>query len=288
MVSWGRIRSGVRITGRMVETVIKPKGRFGLGLKELWDYRELFYFLAWRDIKIRYKQTLFGVAWAILQPFLTMVVFSIFFGRVVGDQTGGVPYPIFSYAGLLFWQFFSGSVTKASGSFVGNSNMVQKIYFPRLILPVSSTLVSFIDFAAAALIFVGLMVYYKIAPGVLGLAIFIPAIFISFMAANGLGIFFATLNVRYRDVQHALPFFVQLLLFLTPVIYPISVVPERFRWILSLNPMSGVIENLRAGLLGTGSVNWSALGWSALISIALFVFGYLYLKRFEGEFADII
>lgn len=271
-----------------METVIKPKSKFGINLKELWDYRELFYFLAWRDIKVKYKQTILGAAWAILQPFLLMVVFSIFFGQIVGISSGGIPYPIFAYTGLLFWQFFSSSVTKASGSIVGNQGMVQKIYFPRLILPVSSTLVSFVDFAAAALIFAGLMVYYQIAPGALGFGLIIPAVFISFIAANGLGIFFATLNVRYRDVGHALPFFVQLLFFLTPVIYPVSIVPEKFRWVLNLNPMSGVIENMRASFLGVGSVDWGLLGVSTAIALALFVGGYIYLKHFEGEFADVI
>lgn len=244
--------------------------------------------MAWRDIKVRYKQTVLGVVWAILQPFLMMIVFTIFFSRVVGDQTGGIPYPIFAYTGLLFWQFFSTSVTNASASFVGNQSMVQKIYFPRLILPVSSTLVSFVDFVAAALVFAGLLVYYQIMPGLLGLALLIPVVLISFIAANGLGLFFATLNVRYRDVRYALPFFVQLLLFLTPVIYPIGIVPEKFQWILNLNPMSGVIESMRAGFLGTGNVDWELLGLSALIALVLFAGGYVYLRRSEREFADII
>ncbi len=272
----------------MTETVIRPKRGLALNLKEIWDCRELFYFLAWRDIKVRYKQTIFGVAWAILQPFILMVVFSLFFGGVVGISADGVPYPIFSYAGLLFWQFFSGAVSKVSGSFVSNSGIVQKIYFPRLILPLSATVVSLVDFVMAAMVFAGLLVYYQFAPTPLGVLLVVPAILITFLAATGLGTFLATLNVKYRDVGHALPFFIQLLLFLTPVIYPVSLVPERFRWLIQLNPMAGVIDAIRASFLGLGEVNWESLGLAALISIALFVFGYLYLKRFESEFADII
>lgn len=272
----------------MVETIIKPKKGLALNLRELWDYRGIFYFLVWRDVKVRYKQTIFGVAWAILQPFILMVVFSLFFGRVVGIKADDIPYPIFSYTGLLFWQFFSGALSKASGSFVANQGILQKIYFPRLILPLSATMVSLVDFVMAAIVFAGLMIYYQFVPTLLGLVLLVPAILISFLTAAGLGTFFATLNVKYRDVGHALPFLIQLLLFLTPVIYPISLVPERFRWLLQLNPMAGVIEAMRASFLGLGSVNWGSLGLAALIGVALFAFGYLYLKRFESEFADII
>lgn len=271
-----------------MELVIKPKGKLGLDLRELWNFRELFYFLVWRDVKVRYKQTIFGVAWAILQPFLTMVVFSLFFGRVVGISSDGIPYPIFSYTGLLFWQLFSSSLSKASGSFVGNANLLQKVYFPRLILPISSTLVALVDFAAAALVFAGLMIYYQVTPTVLGLLLLVPAVFITMMASSGLGLIFATLNVKYRDVGHALPFFIQLMLFLTPVIYPVSMIPEKFRFLLSLNPMTGVIETMRAGFLGLGEVNWLLLGTSFVIGVLLLVVGYFYLYRSESEFADIV
>lgn len=256
--------------------------------RDLWRYRELFYFLAWRDIKVRYKQTAFGVAWAILQPFILMVVFSLFFGRVVGISSDGVPYPIFSFAGLLFWQFFSGALSKASVSFVSSQGILQKIYFPRLILPLSSTIVSFVDFVMAVVIFAGLLVYYQFSPTLLGFFLVIPATLITLLTAAGLGTILATLNVKYRDVGHALPFFIQLLLFLTPVIYPVSLVPERFRWLLQLNPMTGVIDSIRASFLGLGDVNWGSLGIAFAISLFLFMFGYLYLRRFESEFADII
>ena len=272
----------------MVETIIKPKRAFGLNIKELWEYRELFYFLAWRDIKVRYKQTVFGVTWAILQPLILMVVFSLFFGRVVGISSDGVPYPIFSYAGLLFWQFFSGALGKVSVSFVASQGVLQKIYFPRLILPLSATIVSLVDFVMAAVVFAGLLVYYQFAPTLLGLFLVIPAVLITFLTAAGLGTILATLNVKYRDVGHALPFFIQLLLFLTPVIYPVSLVPSRFRWLLQLNPMAGVIDSIRASFLGLGDVNWSSLGVASAISLLLFVVGYIYLRRFESEFADII
>ena len=272
----------------MVETIIKPKKGLALNLREIWDYRELFYFLAWRDIKVRYKQTAFGMAWAILQPFILMVVFSLFFGRVVGISSDGVPYPIFAYAGLLFWQFFSGALSRSSESFVASQGILQKIYFPRLILPLSTTIVSLVDFVMAAVVFAGLLVYYQFAPTLLGVLLVIPAVFITFLTAAGLGTILATLNVKYRDVGHALPFFIQLLLFLTPVIYPVSLVPESLRWLLRLNPMTGVIDSIRASFLGLGDVNWGSLGTALAISLSLFVIGYFYLKRFESEFADII
>jgi len=271
-----------------MKLVIKPKGRLGLDLQELWNYRELFYFLAWRDIKVRYRQTAFGVLWAILQPLLTMVVFTVFFGRVAGIAPAGIPYPIFSYLGLLFWQLFSNSLTNASDSFVANAKLVQKVYFPRLVLPISSTLVSLVDFLAATVVFAGLLIYYRIVPTPLGILLLFPAIVITMLAASGLGLVFATMNVKFRDVKYALPFFTQLLMFLTPVIYPVTLIPEKFRFLLSLNPMTGVIETMRAAFLGLGQVSWLTLGISLGISLILVFIGYFYLYRSESEFADVI
>lgn len=271
-----------------MELVIRPKGKFGVDLKEIWSYRELFYFLAWRDIKVRYKQTVFGASWAILQPLLTMVVFTILFGKIAGISSNGVPYPIFSYTGLIFWQFFSSALSNASNSFVANQSIMQKIYFPRLIMPVSATIVSFLDFMAATTVFVGLMVYYQITPSVIGILLIPFALLISFITASGLGLLLATLNVKYRDVRHALPFFIQLLLFLTPVIYPVSVVSAEWRWILSLNPMSGVIETMRAGLLNIGLIDYGSLLTSTGLAITIFIIGYIVFYKHEREFADVI
>ena len=269
------------------EIVIKQKKGFTLGLKELWLYRELFYFLAWRDIKVRYKQTVLGILWAVLQPFLTMVVFSIFFGRIAGIATEGIPYPIFAYSGLLFWNYFSSSLGSASGSLVSSQGIIQKIYFPRLILPLSSTIVHLVDFFFAGLVFIGLMFYYHFTPTLIGISLIIPCLLITFLSFAGLGLAFSAINVKYRDVRYALPFFIQLLIFVTPVIYPTSIL-GKYQWLWYLNPMSGVIETMRAGLLGVGTINWMLLASSVFLSILLFILGILYFKKTEKFFADII
>lgn len=272
----------------MIETRIKPiKGFIGIDLKELWQFRELFYFLAWRDIKVRYKQTAIGVAWAVLQPLLTMVIFSIIFGRLAGISSGKIPYPIFVYSGLLFWNYFSNSLSMASISMIAEQNIIQKVYFPRIIIPIASTLVFLLDFLFSAVVFAGLMIYYRFPPNFLGVLLVIPSLIISFLNIAGLGLIFSSINVKYRDVRYALPFFIQLLLFLTPVIYPPSILGKH-QWLLYLNPMSGVIETMRAALLGTGPVNWLIFGASSLMSVLIFIFGLFYFKRYEKFFADII
>jgi len=272
----------------MTEIRIKPvRGFTNINWKEFWHYRELFYFLAWKDVKVRYKQTVIGIVWAALQPFLTMIIFSIFFGRIAGISSGDIPYPIFVYSGLLFWDYFSNSLNTASSSLVGNQGIIQKIYFPRLIMPISSTIVHLVDFFFAGIVFIGLMFYYHFLPTFTGILLIVPCLLITFLAFSGLGLTFSALNIKYRDVRYALPFFIQLLVFVTPVIYPTSIL-GRYQWLWYLNPMSGVIETMRAGLLGVGSINWALLGSSILISISLFVFGILYFKRSERYFADII
>ncbi len=269
------------------EIIIKPKKGFTVGLKELWLYRELFYFLAWRDIKVRYKQTVLGILWAILQPFLTMIVFSIFFGRIAGIASGDIPYPIFAYVGLLFWNYFANSLSSASGSLVANQGLIQKVYFPRLIMPLAVTIVYLVDFFFAGLIFVGLMFYFNFSPTLIGVLMLLPCLIITFLAFSGLGLIFSAINVKYRDVRYALPFFIQLLIFVTPVIYPTSIL-GKYQWLWYLNPMSGVIETMRAGLLGTGVINWSLLITSLLFGIILFIFGIIYFRKTEKFFADII
>ncbi len=267
---------------------IKPKkGWSSLNLKELWLYRELFYIFAWRDIKVRYKQTAIGVSWALLQPFLSMVIFSTFFGGLAKIPSNGIPYPIFVFSGLLFWNYFSTSLTGSSNSLIMNEGMIKKIFFPRLLLPLSATITPIIDFALALIVLFGLMAYYHFVPTILGVLLLPLLILISFFSASGLGSLLAAINVRYRDVREALPFFIQTLFFVTPVIYPTSIVPQKFQWVLALNPMTGVIEAARAGITGTKPVNFELLLLSTMVGVVLFVFGIFYFKRTERVFADI-
>jgi lipopolysaccharide transport system permease protein len=271
------------------EIVIKPKkGWVDIGLKELWLYRELIYFFAWREIKVRYKQTVLGVLWAILQPLITTVVFTIFFGRFARMPSDGIPYPIFVYAGLLLWNYFSFGLSHSSSSMIENADIVQKIYFPRLIIPISSCLVGLVDFFISSFILLGLMLYYSYTPQLKGILCALFLILITFLSSLGLGSFLAALNVKYRDVRYIVPFFIQLAMFLTPVIYPISIAGDRFRWILALNPMSGVIESFRKLILGTGNIDWQVLSVSCAAGIALFVFGISFFRQTERYFADII
>jgi len=269
-------------------TIIRPKRLFHISdLKEIWDYRELFYFFSWRDLKIRYKQTAIGVLWSVLQPFITMVVFSLFFGRLAGMPSDGVPYPIFVYTGLLFWQFFSDALAETSTVLVANKMIITKVYFPRLILPISSVVTKFIDFIIASIILIGLMLYYGYAPHISGLLILPLLLILTFMAAIGLGLFLSAANVKYRDVRYALPFLIQMLLFLTPVIYPASIA-GKYSWVLALNPMMGVIQSARAALLGTTPLNWLLIGTSFVTGAILIVIGLAYFKKTERYFADII
>ena len=267
---------------------IKPqKGLSILSLKEIWQKRELFYFFIWRDLKVRYKQTAIGVLWAVFKPFITMVVFSIFFGGLAKMPSDGIPYPIFVYIGLLFWQFFSVSLSQASNSLVSNKEIITKVYFPRLILPISSIIINFVDFLIASGILVGLMFYYHYLPNLIGLLILPFLLLITFIAAMGLGLFLAAVNVKYRDIRYVLPFFIQMLLFVTPVIYPTSIL-QNHAWILALNPMTGVIKAARAGILGSASIDWMLLLISGITCLLLFVVGLVYFKKTEKYFADIV
>jgi lipopolysaccharide transport system permease protein len=272
----------------MSVTVIRPKKAFSLrDLKELWLYKELFYFFSWRDLKVRYKQTAIGVLWAVLQPFVTMVVFSVFFGKLINVPSDGVPYPIFVYTGLLFWHFFSGALAETSNSLITNQSIITKVYFPRLILPISSVITKFVDFILAALILVAMMIYYGFAPYLSGFLLLPLLLLITFFASSGIGLFLSALNVKYRDVRYALPFFIQILLFVTPVIYPASIAGE-YSKILALNPMTGVIQTARAALLGTTPINWLLLLISTIVCAVIFVIGIAYFKKVERYFADII
>ena len=268
-------------------TVIEPhNGWVGLNWRELLHYRDLFYFLVWRDIKVRYKQTVLGALWAIIQPTMYMLVFSLFFGRLAGIPSDGLPYPIFLYAGLLPWMLFASSVSQSANSVIGSSNLITKVYFPRLIIPLASVGAALVDFAVASSILLVLMFYYGIAPGpgLLWLPLLVAGTVIT---ALGVGMLIAALNVAYRDFRYVVPFMIQLWLFLTPVIYPVSFVPPRWQWLLLLNPMTGLIASFRACLLDQ-PIPWGMLGFSALMAVVFFLAGCFYFRRVEDSFADVI
>ena len=268
-------------------SVRKANSKLSLGLKELWEYRELLYFLAWRDIKIRYKQTALGVSWAILQPFMTMVVFTIFFGRLAKIPTDGVPAPIFYFTALLPWQLFANALTNSSNSLVNDSNLITKVYFPRLIIPISSTLAGVADFLIAFLVLIAMMLYYGIVPtaSVVLLPIFIVFVIITSLAAS---LWLSALNVRYRDVRFTLPFLTQIWLFITPIIYPSTFVPEKWRFLYGLNPMAGVVEGFRWAILGKSNGVGPLMIVSALVVVIMLIGGLIYFKQTEKTFADIV
>jgi lipopolysaccharide transport system permease protein len=275
-------------TNTLKETIIRPKKTFSWNdITEIWRYKGLLYFFVWRDLKVRYKQTIIGVAWAIIQPFLSMVVFSVFFGALIHVPSDGIPYPIFVYTGLLFWQFFSGSLGDVSNSLLANSSIITKVYFPRLILPIASVVVQFVDFFIASIVLVFLMFYYGFAPHLLGLLIIPLLLLISFLAAIGGGMILASINVKYRDVRYVLPYFIQIMLFVTPVIYPPSIA-GKYSWILAINPMTAVIKGARGALLHTEPVNWLLLSISLSAVAIMFVVGLYMFKKTERYFADVV
>ncbi|HEY4499277.1 MAG TPA: ABC transporter permease [Candidatus Paceibacterota bacterium] len=268
--------------------IIRPRKTLSWNdLQELWDYRELLYFFAWRDIKVKYKQTIVGIVWAVFQPIMAMVVFSVVFGKLANLPSDGIPYPIFVYSGLILWMFFTNSLSDASSTLVGNASIVTKVYFPRLLLPISASTTKLVDTFIASLVLIVLMLYYGYYPSLVGVAI-VPLLFlIAFMASQGAGLILCSINVKYRDVRYVLPYFIQMLIFVTPVIYPTSIA-GKYEWILKLNPMASVIESARAGLLGTAPIEWSSLLFSGLISLVLFVIGIIFFKKTERFFADVI
>jgi len=272
----------------MSEIIIKPKKALSLDdVKEVWRFKELLYFFVWRDIKVRYKQTVIGIGWAVFQPFMTMVVFSVFFGKLIQVPSDGIPYPIFVYTGLLFWQLFASALADTSNSLIGNASIVTKVYFPRILLPLADTCNKFVDFFFASLALIYLMFHYNYSPGLSGLALVPILLIITSATAVGAGLILASINVKYRDVRYILPFFMQLLLFLTPVIYPSSIA-GKYAWLLSFNPMTGVIKAARAGLLGTAPIGWYSLGISAVTATALLIAGVFFFKKTERYFADIV
>lgn len=264
-----------------------PRGWALVDLREIWRYHELLYFLTWRDIKVRYKQTVIGAAWAVLQPFLTMVVFSVIFGRLVNVPSDGVPYPVFSYVALLPWTFFATALNRSSASLVYDANLISKVYFPRLIVPIAAVLAPLVDFAIAFIMLLGMMLFYGIVPdvAVLALPLFLA---LAFLTALGAGFWLSALNVKYRDVGYAVPFLTQVWLFVTPVAYPSSIIPERWQWLYGLNPLAGVVEGFRWALLGTENPPGVIMIVSAVAVIALLAGGLLYFRRMEDEFADVV
>ncbi|MCP9494744.1 MAG: ABC transporter permease [Pyrinomonadaceae bacterium MAG19_C2-C3] len=258
-----------------------------LDLRELWAYRELLYFLTVRDIKVRYKQTALGAAWAIIQPLFTMLVFTLFFGRLAGIDTGGVPYPLFAFAGLLAWTFFSNAVTNSGNSLVTDARLISKVYFPRMIIPGAAVAAGWVDLGIAFLFFLGLLLCYGVSL-TWKLLLLAPLLALVSLLALGIGMLLAALNIKYRDVRYALPFIIQLWLFASPVIYPSSLVSPEWRWALMLNPMTGIIENLRAALFVQSEFNLPSLLASVLVTLVALIFGAYYFKRMEREFADIV
>lgn len=267
---------------------IQPsKGWVSLKLRDLWEYRELLYFLAWRDIKVRYKQTALGAAWAIIQPFFTMVVFSIFFGRLAKVPSDGIPYPIFAYCALLPWSYFAGALDRVGNSLVGSANLITKIYFPRLVVPLSATIAGLLDFAIAFVVLIGMMVFYKITPtaALWSLPFFL---LLALATALAVGLWLSALNVEYRDVRYTIPFITQFWLFASPVAYPSSLVPEKWRVFYGLNPMTGVVEGFRWALLGKSEGPGPLLAVSIVMTLLLLVSGAYYFRRMEKTFADVV
>ncbi|MFY9553493.1 MAG: ABC transporter permease [Blastocatellia bacterium] len=275
-----------RLPEKPVVVIEARKSWVPINLRDLWASRELLYFLMWRDIKVRYKQTLLGAAWAVIQPLITMIIFTYFFGRLARVPTDGVPYPIFFYTGLLLWGFFSNGVTSAANSLIGNSNLITKVYLPRLMIPAAAVGSGLLDFAIASLLLVGLLIYYGF--GVTSAYLMIPPLIVlTTLLALGVGIWFSALNVRYRDVRYALPFVIQMWMFLSPIIYPSSLVPEEWRWVLALNPITGLVESFRASLFGRQQP-WLALSYSAGFTVLMLAWASLTFRRMERSFAEFI
>jgi lipopolysaccharide transport system permease protein len=267
--------------------VIRPsRGWVPINLKDLWAYRELLYFLTWREIKVRYKQTILGFAWALIQPLFMMIVFTLFFGTLAKVPSEGIPYPLFNYAALLPWTLFAEGINRSSNSLVGSVNLVQKVYFPRLIMPFSGILSPIVDFAIAFIILIGMMFYFGYAPTIY--ILWLPAfIVLALMAALGVGLWLSAVNVKYRDVRYVIPFLIQLWLFASPVVYSSNLLPERFQIIYGINPMAGVIEGFRWALLGTEPPS-ALIGVSVGIVVVILISGAYYFRRSEKTFADVI
>lgn len=273
---------------RIPPLIIEPAtGWAPLDIREVWRFRELLYFLVWRDVKVRYKQTALGAAWAIVQPFFTMVIFSLFFGRLAGMSSDGVPYPVFSFAALVPWTFFANALIQSSNSLVVSQDLIKKVYFPRLALPVATVLAGLVDFAIAFGVLLVMMWWYDIVPT--RNVVWIPAlVLLALVTALGVGLWCSALNVRYRDITYVTPFLVQLWLFATPIVYPVSLVPESWQLVYGLNPMVGVVDGFRWSLLDTTEAPGPIILVSALTSVAILVAGAYHFRSLERSFADVV
>jgi len=269
-------------------TIIRPsKGWVSLKLRDLWHYRELLYFLIWRDIKVRYKQTVLGAAWAIIQPFFTMVVFSLFFGRLAKVPSDGIPYPVFSYAALVPWTFFANGLSQSSTSLVASANLIKKVYFPRLVVPISSVISGVVDFVLAFVVLLGMMLYFGIVPT--WNVVWLPLLLLlALVTSLGVGLWLTAMNVQFRDVRYAAPFLVQAWMFATPIAYPSSLLDEPWRTLYGINPMAGVVEGFRWALLGIETRPGPIVLVSALVAVGLLISGAFYFRRMEKTFADVV
>ena len=280
-------RAEVEIPAPAVVRIAPRRGWLDLQLGELWSFRELLYFFVWRDVKIRYKQTVVGVAWAVLQPFLTMVVFSLFFGALAKIPSNGLPYPVFYYCALLPWVYFAGALQLATNTVVEQQRVITKVYFPRILLPISAVCSGLVDFAIGFLLFVAMMFYYGIFPGA-AILVVVPLLLLAVLTALSCGLWLSALNAMYRDVRYVVPFLVQFWMFASPVAYPASLVPERWRWLYGLNPMAGVIEGFRWALTGQGQPPNVMLAASTAVVLALLFGGLIFFQRAEGTLADVV
>ena len=276
-------------TAEQWDTIIRPaQGWAPLQLREWWEYRELLYFLVWRNLKVRYKQTVLGAAWAVIQPFMTMVVFSIFFGQLARIPSDGIPYPIFAYAALVPWTYFSNALTRASNTLVDNEKMITKIYFPRMFLPASDVLAGLVDFAVAFLLLIGMMLWYGLTPTAAAWVVLPFLILLTLATALSMSLWLSAINVLYRDVRYVVAFIVQFWLFVTPVAYPSSLVPEQWRALYGLNPMAGVVEGFRWALLGNTPAPGALVGVSFVAVMVFLMGGLYYFRRLEETFADVV
>jgi lipopolysaccharide transport system permease protein len=282
----GDAGASIDLPVKPILTIEAANGWPTLDLRDVWAHRDLFYFLVWRDVKVRYKQTALGVTWAVLQPLLTMVVFTLIFGRLAGVPSDGEPYPIFVYAGLLPWNFFNQAVTNSSNSLVGSAALITKVYFPRLVIPSAAVGAGLVDFTISAVILFVMMFYYGVAIGV-GILMLIPLALLTTLFAAGVGMWMSALNVKYRDIRYALPFVLQIWMYVTPIIYPVTFIPARWRWLLALNPLSGLIEGFRSAIFGR-PFDWRGIAISAAMTAGALTYSAFAFRRMEREFADII
>jgi lipopolysaccharide transport system permease protein len=269
-------------------TVVQPRKRlWDLELRQLWEYHELLFFLVWRDVKVRYKQTALGVAWAILQPLMATLIFSIFFGRLAKMPSDGIPYPVFAYVAFVPWQYFANALTESSNSLVASQNLIKKVYFPRLIIPLGSVIAGLVDFCFAFIILIGMMFHYGIRPSA---SIFLFPVFLllAVMTALAAGLWLSALNVQFRDVKHTIPFLTQFWFFATPVVYPSSIVPPKWRMWYGLNPMAGVVEGFRYTVLGKAGRPGPMILVSAAAVLVMLIGGVFYFRKMESTFADIV